>query len=65
MRNTDDQNSLALVTTPQEIGKTIRTHSPLITQFLTTLDDLQTVQRQLQYFTREIKLWSSPQKKLK
>lgn len=35
-----------------------------IALLLSKLDELQSVQKQLQYFTREVKLWATPQRKL-
>lgn len=35
-----------------------------VQDLLHTLEDLQTAQKQLRYFTKEVKLWASPQRRL-
>lgn len=38
--------------------------APGIQILLATLEELQSARRHLQYFTKEVKLWTSPQRKL-
>jgi hypothetical protein len=40
------------------------TSNPLILQIISVIDDLHVTQKQLQYFAKEVKLWTLPQKKL-
>jgi len=63
MRNEQTGNPANLTTqkTPKREAKLL---SPSALEMLRTLEELQAVRRQLQYFSHEIKLWVSPQNKL-
>jgi hypothetical protein len=63
MRNSNPETA---VKAPQKTTPNIdpQNSNPLILQMLSMIEDLQLTQKQLRYFVKEVKLWSSPQRKL-